>query len=284
MFYSEGRLLGGVDESGVVDIAGPLVAACVILPRIDSRKNDLRIFEVDDSKKVPEKYRRGLAEIIWSTAIAIGIGEVSPAEVDYLSKPSAIAIAGLRAIMSCKSVTTGALLRPNFLLLDGRVRIPVKIKQARIRDGDAKSLCVASASIIAKVYRDDIMLKLHEMYPYYGWNSNKGHAAPAHLDGLDKHGIQPGIHRLRHWPFMQEPSYKREALSEADSRAWRERRQNWHKKTVGRIARELSPQLWTTNPPLWKPLPNSNWQPQEEASSGLSMSSSRTLPEARPTP
>lgn len=284
MFYGEGRLLGGIDESGVVDIAGPLVAACVILPRIDTRKDDLRIFEVDDSKKVPEKYRRRLAEIIWSTAIGIGIGEVSPAEVDYLSKQSAIALASLRAIESCRSVKDGREVRPNFLLIDGKVKIPVKIKQARIRDADAKSLCVASASIIAKVYRDDIMLKLHEMYPHYGWNSNKGYAAPAHLSGLDQHGVIPGVHRLRHWPFMQEPSYKREAMSETDSRFWRERRQTWHKKTMVRIARELSPNLWTTNPPLWRPSPGSNWQPQEAETSGTNTSSSSPTPETKPTP
>jgi ribonuclease HII len=273
MFYSEGRLLGGVDESGVVDIAGPLVAACVILPRIDLARDDLKIFQVDDSKKIAEKYRKGLAEIIWSTAIGIGIGEVSPAEVDYLSKPSAIGLAGLRAIMACKSPSTGAPIRPNFLLLDGRVRVPIRIKQARIRDGDGKSLCVASASIIAKVYRDEIMLKLHEAFPYYAWNTNKGHPRdPRHLDGLDRYGVQPGIHRLRHWPFMQEPSYKRADIPEAERAHWRERRQRWHKVTVARMAKEISPQHWTLNPPLWKPSPDCNWHPQEGENSGESTS------------
>jgi len=270
MFYNEGRLVGGVDESGVIDIAGPLVAACVVLPKIDVKTDDLRIFQVDDSKKVRgEKFRKALAEIIWSTALGIGIGEVSPAEIDYMSKHSAIGLAGLRAVMACKSVTTGAPVRPNFLLLDGRVRIPIQIRQARIRDGDAKSLSIAAASVIAKVYRDGIMLKLHEAFPYYAWNTNKGHPRDEkHLDGLDKFGAQPGIHRLRHWPFMQEPSYKRETMPEAERAKWRERRQQWQKRTFARIARETSPQQWSLNPPLWRPSPNSNWQPQEEEKSG----------------
>lgn len=273
MFYSEGRLLGGVDEAGVVDIAGPLVAACVILPRIDISRDDLKIFQVDDSKKIHEKYRKGLAEIIWSSAIGIGIGEVSPAEIDYLSKPCAIGLAGLRAVMACKATATGKPIRPNFLLLDGRVRIPVRIRQARLRDGDAKSLCVAAASVIAKVYRDDIMLKFHEAFPYYAWNTNKGHPRdPKHLDGLDRYGVQPGIHRLRHWPFMQEPSHKRAQMTEEERTRWRERRQRWHKVTMARIAKETSPQLWTLNPPLWKPSPNSNWQPLEADLSGESTS------------
>lgn len=270
MFYSEGRLLAGIDESGVIDIAGPLVSACVILPRIDPTKDDLKIFQVDDSKKVRgEKLRMALAEVIWSTAVAIGIGEVSPAEIDYLSKSNAISLAGLRAVMACKSVRTQEPIMPNFLLVDGKIKIPTQIRQARIQAGDGKSLCIASASIIAKVYRDGIMHKLHESFPFYAWDKNKGHPRdPKHLEGLDKFGAQPGIHRLKHWPFAQEPSYKRELMTEAERTKWRERRQQWHQRTMARMAREVCPQRWTLNPPLWQPSPNSNWQPQEAAISG----------------
>jgi len=77
LYYDQGELIAGVDESGVSDIAGPLVAACVVLPKIDPRKDDLAIFEVQDSKVVPEKHRKRLAEIVYNMAIGIGIGIVS---------------------------------------------------------------------------------------------------------------------------------------------------------------------------------------------------------------
>ncbi|MCX6822064.1 MAG: hypothetical protein NTW30_04780, partial [Candidatus Aenigmarchaeota archaeon] len=143
MFYLEGALIGGIDESGVSDIAGPLIAACVILPKIDLKKDDLRIFEIDDCKRIPKRIRKRQAELIWETAVAIGIGEVNPAEFDYLGSVKARQIAMIRSIVACKSTASGKLTQPDFLLVDGSFPIPVDIKQTSIPDCDQKSLCVA---------------------------------------------------------------------------------------------------------------------------------------------
>ena len=244
LFYSQGDLIGGVDESGVSDIAGPLVAACVILPKIDPRKDNLKIFEVDDSKKIPEKYRKSHVEVIWQTAIAIGIGEVSAAETDYLGKQAASSLAMLRAIIVCKTTAKGKSVRPNFLIIDGTRPVQIDIKQCPIQDADKKSLCVASASIIAKVYRDDIMNKLHEKFPYYKWNSNKGYPCEDQFKGLDEKGVQIGIHRVKSWPFT--PNQK---FPENRSKM-RKRRKLWRSNTERNLGMEIGGKLWTTKPPL----------------------------------
>lgn len=243
MYYGKGRYIAGVDEVGVVDIAGPLVAACVVLPKIELQRPDLRLYEVDDSKKVPEGYRKQLAEVIWQSALAIGIGEVQPVEVDAMGKGPAIRLAMIRAVMACKTTIRNKPLRPDFLMVDfGRgVHTPLDIDQERVLEGDTKSLCIASASIIAKVYRDDIMLKLHQSYPHYKWNSNKGYPCEDHFLGLDKHGIVPGLHRLKDWPF------KKSHRGNEDS-AWPIRRRRWRKVTERELSMETAGGAWTLNP------------------------------------
>ena len=238
MFYTEGNLIAGIDESGVSDIAGPLVAACVILPKIDIQKDDLRIFEVNDSKQIPEKYRDKHAEIIWQSALAIGIGEVQPAEMDYLGRLGAIRLAMFRAVSACRD-SRGRTMRPDFILIDkvDNKYLPIGIKQQHIEQGDAKSLCVAAASVVAKVYRDKIMLKLHERYPQYDWNSNKGYPCESHFKGIDTHGVQIGIHRVKRWPFIKNPS-----LPE-DRSKWEQRRKVWKKVTTIALYAETDPQL-----------------------------------------
>lgn len=248
MFYIEGDFIGGVDDSGVVDIAGPLVAACVILPRIDPRVHDLRIFDVFDSKQTPKRLRKKQAEIIWQTAIAIGIGEVQPSELDYFTTQQSQAIAMLRAVQACKHVTKNKHIRPDFLLVDGDIPVPVNIRQATIRKLDEKSLCCASASIIAKVYRDEIMAKLHEAYPYYGWINNKGFPSEEHLKGLDKYGLQLGVHRLKWWPIRANARY-----SDKSDEGLRVRRKKWRQVTFRRLGAEIGEDQLNLNPPLWQP-------------------------------
>lgn len=268
MFYMEGDHLAGVDESGVSDIAGPLVAACVILPRIDPRSHDLKIFDVDDSKVTPKKYRKAIAEVIWQTAIAVGIGEVSPNELDYLTRQQAGSLARLRAVQSCKHTVKGRHIKPDFLLVDGDFALNINIKQAVLRHLDSKSLCCAAASVIAKVYRDDIMAKLHESYPYYGWLFNKGFPCEQQFKGMDEYGIQAGIHRvssihrLRYWTFKSsalDPNsvhLERKKRNERESELWDIRLKNWAKTTYKRSCLEIGENTWTSDPPLWVPSKN----------------------------
>ncbi len=247
MFYTEGDLLAGVDDSGVTDIAGPLVAACVVLPRIDPRSDDLKIFEVFDSKQTPKRLRKKQAEVIWQTAVAIGIGEVQPSELDYFTTQQSQAIAMLRAVRACKHVLKHKHIRPDFLLVDGDIPVPINIRQATIRKLDEKSLCCAAASIIAKVYRDEIMAKLHETYPHYGWIKNKGFPSEEHYRGLDQYGLQIGVHRLKWWPIRSNSRFT-EGKEE-----WEARRRKWRQVTFKRLGADIGEELWNSNPPLWEP-------------------------------
>jgi ribonuclease HII len=230
MYYGEGDHIGGVDEAGVSDIAGPLVAACVVLPRIDLHLHDLRIFEVNDSKKIPERYRKQHAEVVWQVALGIGIGSVYPPEIDYLGKYSAIRLAMLRAIAACSTAASKKQLTPDFLLIDGELTLPTPIRHKLIRGGDAKSLCIAAASVVAKVYRDEIMIRLHEEHPEYSWIDNKGYPCENQFVGLDQSGLQIGVHRARYWPFV------RSGKAAWETKEWAERRALWKRVTEQRLA------------------------------------------------
>lgn len=233
MYFDQGDLIGGIDESGVSDIAGPLIASCVILPKVNLQKDDLRIFEVNDSKKIPEKYRRQHAEVIWEVATAIGIGEVTPEEVDYLGKHISITLAMKRAITACRRTGSRKTATPDFLIVDGTLPVNTQIPQKPIKQADTKSLCVAAASIVAKVYRDEAMIALHRQYPFYDWISNKGYPCENHFRGLDKHGVRLGVHRIKSWPFVSHPKYPE------NKNKWRSRRQRWRRITEARLENEL---------------------------------------------
>lgn len=253
LFYHHGKHIGGVDETGVSDIAGPLIAACVILPKFEGRADDLRIFEIDDSKKIPERYRKKKAEVIWQCALGIGIGEVTPMEVDALGQEASIRLAMLRSIMACKAPGINKPVRPDFLLLDEAqgVYAPVKIKQSNIPNGDEKSLCIAAASIIAKVYRDEYMIKLHQSYPHYDWINNKGYPSKSHFEGLDAHGFQVGIHRVKRWPFIRNARRGESAEQEG---LWNKRRKLWRKITEQKLESEIGEELWTLKPQSFRAL------------------------------
>lgn len=242
MFYVHGERLGGVDEVGVSDIAGPLVAACVILPKIDLHRDNLKIFEVDDSKKIPEQYRKQYAQVIFEVAEAIGIGEVTPQEIDYFGRDTASHLAKLRAVFACKSTSGKKRVLPDFILVDGKRRLRTPIPQKAIVDADQKSLCVAAASIVAKVYRDELMANLHYQYPWYDWINNKGYPSQSHFDGLDSHGAQIGIHRFGRWPFVLNHNYPSE-----DRVRWRERIRLWRHLTKERAGTDLGDTVWAIN-------------------------------------
>lgn len=248
LYYEKGELLGGIDEAGVVDIAGPLVAACVILPKFhDITTEDLRIFNVNDSKKIHEKYRKPLAEVVWECALGIGVGEVQPAEMDFLGKRKSTILAMMRAVAACKTQGKKPI-QPDFLLVDGQIELPSSIPFELIKEGDAKSLCVAAASIIAKVYRDNVMASLHQRFPWYGWNKNKGFPCENQFKGMDAHGIQVGIHRTKFYPFA--PSDNEEKKHEEPR--WRYRRGIWRQRTLDSLGCEAGEHLWKEDKPTEK--------------------------------
>ncbi|MDO5391214.1 MAG: ribonuclease HII [Eubacteriales bacterium] len=171
----------GIDEVGRGPLAGPVVAGAVILPE------DCQILYLNDSKKLSEKKREELYEIIMEQAIAVGIGYASHTRIDEINILQATYEA-MREAISKLSV------KPQILLNDA-VTIPmVEIPQVPIIKGDAKSVSIAAASIVAKVTRDRLMVKYSELMPEYGFASNKGYGSQEHIEALKKYGPSP-IHR-----------------------------------------------------------------------------------------
>ena len=179
--YDMCQYICGIDEVGRGPLAGPVVAGAVILPK------DETILYLNDSKKLSEKKREMLYEEIMEKAVATGIGMVSPARIDEINILQATYEAMRMAIANLK-------VRPDILLNDA-VTIPeVDIPQVPIVKGDAKSVSIAAASIIAKVTRDRLMVEYDKLIPGYDFASNKGYGTKAHIAGLKELGPSP-IHR-----------------------------------------------------------------------------------------
>ena len=179
--YSSFSYICGIDEVGRGPLAGPVVAGAVILPR------DCDILYLNDSKQLSEKKREELYEVIMEKAVAVGLGYSTPERIDEINILQATYEA-MREAIGKLSVT------PDILLNDA-VTIPeVNIRQVPIIKGDAKSISIGAASIVAKVTRDRLMVRYDEVYPMYGFASNKGYGAQAHIDALKKYGPCP-IHR-----------------------------------------------------------------------------------------
>lgn len=178
-------IIAGVDEAGRGPVAGPVVAAAVILPE------NFRINGIRDSKKIPEKEREELFWAILLNALDIGIGIVDSWEIDRINILRATRQAMHNAVMDLTNNICG---KPDMILIDALTIPFIKIKQMPIIKGDAKSASIAAASIIAKVVRDGIMIKYHSIYPQYGFDKHKGYATKAHLDKIEKYGPCP-IHR-----------------------------------------------------------------------------------------
>lgn len=179
--YSDCEFICGIDEVGRGPLAGPVVAGAVILPR------DCEILYLNDSKQLSEKKREELYEVITKEAAAWGIGYAAPERIDEINILQATYEA-MREAVSKLSIL------PDILLNDA-VTIPgVEIRQVPIIKGDAKSVSIAAASIVAKVTRDRLMVEYDKVFPEYGFASNKGYGAQMHIEALQTFGPTP-IHR-----------------------------------------------------------------------------------------
>ena len=174
--YSDYACICGIDEVGRGPLAGPVVAGAVILPK------DCDILYINDSKKLTEKKREELYDIIMEKAVATGIGMVGPGRIDEINILQATYEAMREAISKLE-------VKPDILLNDA-----VTIPQVPIIKGDAKSISIGAASIIAKVTRDRLMVQYDEIFPEYGFASNKGYGSAQHIEAIKKIGPCP-IHR-----------------------------------------------------------------------------------------
>lgn len=174
--YERGvRYIAGVDEVGRGPLAGPVVAAAVILPQ------DVFLPHLDDSKKLSETKREQLFSVIQQTALAIGIGVVCAREIDELNIYEATKKAMIEAVRSLSVV-------PEHILIDA-MHIPLSISQTSIIRGDAHSASIAASSIIAKVTRDRMMKRLGEKYPQYGFERHMGYGTKEHLQAIEQYGV-----------------------------------------------------------------------------------------------
>ena len=179
--YESAGIVCGIDEAGRGPLAGPVVAAVAVLPK------DCTILRLNDSKKLSEKCREELFLEIKEKAAAYGIGIVSPEVIDSINILQATYEAMRQAISMLEPQPT--------LLLNDAVNIPgVPMKQVSIIKGDAKSISIGAASIIAKVTRDAMMVEYDKIYPEYDFASNKGYGSAKHIEALKKYGPCP-IHR-----------------------------------------------------------------------------------------
>jgi len=175
-FYIENLLEAGCDEAGRGCLAGPVYAAAVIL------SNDFELSILNDSKQLTEKQRYQLRPIIEEQAIAWALGIVSNEEVDHINVLNASYLAMHRAIDQLRTI-------PEHLIIDGnRFKTYKNIPHCCIVKGDSKYLSIAAASVLAKTYRDDFMLKIDKEFPNFNWKQNKGYPTQAHRDALVEYG------------------------------------------------------------------------------------------------
>jgi ribonuclease HII len=195
--YAQGvRHVAGVDEVGRGPLAGPVVAAAVVLPPDFS---ELGIFGINDSKKLSEKRREELFDVIRETAVVYGLGyadhqtidEVNILEATKLAMKQAITAASAMLAQKCGDAET---CRIGHVLIDALTLPDLKLPQTAIIKGDAKSVSVAAASILAKVTRDRLMQEYHALYPGYAFDRNKGYGTALHYAGLEANGMCQ-IHR-----------------------------------------------------------------------------------------
>jgi ribonuclease HII len=180
--YAKGcKYVCGVDEVGRGPLAGPVVCAAVIMP------TDNLIEGVDDSKKLTAKKREKLAEEIKQKAIAWAICRVEAEVIDEINILQATRLCMKQAIESLK-------ITPDYVIVDGNMTLDIDIPQMSIIKGDANSYSIGAASIIAKVFRDKLMEKYAQEYPFYGFEKNAGYGTALHINGIKEHGLCP-IHR-----------------------------------------------------------------------------------------
>lgn len=188
-YMIEGVVEAGCDEAGRGPLAGSVFAAAVVLP--PNFKNDL----LNDSKQLTEKQRYALRPIIEREALAWAVVEVSVQEIDKINILNASIVGMQRALDKL-------MVRPQHILVDGnkwKAYVPdgevMAVEATTVVKGDATYMSIAAASVLAKTYRDDYMLRLHEEYPQYGWNENKGYPTAKHYEALAQYGPTP-YHRM----------------------------------------------------------------------------------------
>ncbi len=182
-YHRKHTIEAGCDEAGRGCLAGPVVAAAVILPPGFSHPM------LNDSKQLSEARRKKLRPIIEQEALAWGVSFVDHKEIDEVNILNASFTAMHRAIDQLKTT-------PELLLIDGNRFNPYQnMEHLCIIKGDGKYMSIAAASVLAKTYRDDYMEQLHQEYPHYGWDGNKGYPTKAHREAIRVHGVSP-YHRL----------------------------------------------------------------------------------------
>lgn len=182
-FYKEGVVEAGCDEAGRGCLAGPVFAAAVVLP--SDFKNEM----LNDSKQLTEKKRYQLREVIEREALAWAVEIVDNNEIDKINILNASILAMHRALDQLK-------VRPENIIVDGNRWKPYRdVPATTIVKGDGKYLSIAAASILAKTYRDDFMLRIHEEFPQYHWDRNKGYPAKVHREAIRQYGTTP-YHRM----------------------------------------------------------------------------------------
>jgi ribonuclease HII len=186
--------VAGLDEAGRGCLAGPVIAAAVIL-KLDDADLATRLYGVRDSKQITAQARERLYDLIMHHALAVGVGVGSVELIDQRNILQATKCAMRYAL-------TQLSLSPHALLLDALLLHDIPLPQRSLIKGDARCLSIAAASIIAKVTRDRLMLELHEQYPHYGFDQHKGYGTPAHLAALREHGVTP-IHRQSFAPVRE---------------------------------------------------------------------------------
>ena len=190
-FYSKKiKLIVGVDEAGRGPLAGPVVAGACILPR------DYKNEDINDSKKLSEKKREELFEIIKRDAIAYGIGIVDAETIDKVNIYEATKLAMKQAIANIKT-------KYDLILTDAMPLKGFDVEIIPIIKGDAKCLNIAAASILAKVTRDHMMDELDKKYPEYGFKKHKGYGTELHIEALKKYGPIVGVHRYTYKPVVK---------------------------------------------------------------------------------
>ena len=188
--YQKGyQAIAGIDEVGRGPLAGPVVTACVILPK------DCKIRHLNDSKKIPKKHHEEIYEEVLARALGVGIGIVDNDTIDRVNIYEATKLGMLQAIEQMKGEVT----KPDYLLIDA-MQLDTPIPQLSLIKGDANSLSIAAASIVAKVTRDRMMAEYAKEYPGYAFDKNVGYGTKDNLAGLKQYGVTP-IHRKSFEPI-----------------------------------------------------------------------------------
>ena len=177
------KYIAGTDEAGRGPLIGPVVAACVVLPL--NYKNE----EINDSKKLTEKKREKLYDVIMNDALAVGIGIVDAETIDKINIYEASRLAMIKAYKEANKK-----IKIEHLLTDA-MPIDLEIPVTKIIKGDAKSITIAASSIIAKVTRDRMLVELDKKYPMYGFKNHKGYPTKKHIEAMHKYGLIEGYRK-----------------------------------------------------------------------------------------